>query len=73
LHGNDQVAKVIAAAETAIDAVRSHVTPLLDRQQTTAVVTATPVPAAPAKPPAKASAAKATPAKRTTTRRATKA
>lgn len=88
LRKNDQVAKVITAAETAIEAVQEHVTSLLDRQP--AASAAASAPAAPTKAPdkedgtaeakptaktsaAKASAAKATPAKRTTTPRTTKA
>jgi hypothetical protein len=84
LRKNDQIAKLIAAAETSIDAVQERVTSLLDRQPAASAPASAPSesPAEPtaaakakpaATPPAKATATKATPAKRTTTGRAPKA
>lgn len=77
LRKNDQIAKVIAAAETSFEAVQDRVTALLDRQPTAAPAAAPAESPAKANPataaPAKTSAAKAAPVKRTTTRRATQA
>jgi hypothetical protein len=68
LRKNEQVAKVIAVAETAIDAVQERVTSLLDgRSMAPGEAAAKTTPAPKAEPAAKASAApKAEPAAKTT-------